>query len=129
MNFKPDNYNSVSPYFVVTEAQRFIDLMTGIFAAKQLRRYNRPDGSLMHAEMQIDDSVIMIGGASEDYPSNQLLIHVYVSDVFVTFQKAIELGCEAVEDPINKEGDPDTRGMFKDYLGNVWAVGTQTDEK
>jgi PhnB protein len=54
-----------------------------------------------------------------------LLVHVYVSDVHKVFKKAISLGCEALQEPANRGGDPDTRGMFKDYQGNVWAVGTQ----
>lgn len=126
MNYKPKGYNSVSPYFVATEPDRFIELLSKIFGAKQLRRYDRPDGSLMHAEVQLDDSVIMIGGANEEYPANQLLVHVYVPDAKASFKKAVALGCEALEEPENKENDPDLRGMFRDYLGNVWAVGTQT---
>ena len=55
--FKPQNYNSVSPYFIVDGAQQFIDLMKVIFDAKELRRYERPNGTIMHAEIQIDDSV------------------------------------------------------------------------
>ncbi|HYG51708.1 MAG TPA: VOC family protein, partial [Flavobacteriales bacterium] len=62
--FKPNGYNSVSPYFIVKGAQKFIDLMNVIFDAKELRRYDMPDGSIMHAELQIDDSVIMLGDAS-----------------------------------------------------------------
>jgi uncharacterized glyoxalase superfamily protein PhnB len=55
--FKPAGYNSVSPYFIVNGAQKFIDLMKKIFDAKELRRYDMPDGTIMHAEIQIDDSV------------------------------------------------------------------------
>jgi PhnB protein len=59
--FKPTNYNSVSPYFIVIGAQKFIDLMQVIFDAKELGRYDMPDGTIMHAEIQIDDTVIMLG--------------------------------------------------------------------
>ncbi|MCB0786164.1 MAG: VOC family protein, partial [Flavobacteriales bacterium] len=68
-SFKPAGYNSVSPYFIVPEAQRFIQLMKDLFGAKELRRYDMPDGSLMHAELMLDDSVIMLGQASEKYPA------------------------------------------------------------
>jgi PhnB protein len=73
----------------------------------------------------VDDSVIMISDASSAYPANEVLLHVYVPDVHTTFNTAIELGCEVVERPVNKDGDPDTRGSFKDFAGNIWAVGTQ----
>ncbi|HEX6892071.1 MAG TPA: VOC family protein [Chryseolinea sp.] len=124
-SFKPSGYNSVSPYLIVDGAQKMIDLLKGIFQARELRRYDGPNGTIMHVEVCIDDSVIMISDASSAYPANEVLLHVYVPDVHSTFNKAIELGCEVVERPVNKEGDPDTRGSFKDFSGNIWAVGTQ----
>ena len=124
-SFKPTGYNSLSPYLIVDGAQKMIDLLKGIFQATELRRYDNPDGTIMHAEVRIDDSVLMIADASSEYPSNELLLHVYVPDVHKTFKRAIDLGCEGIEQPVNKEGDPDTRGSFKDFSGNIWAVGTQ----
>ncbi len=73
-SFKPTGYNSASPYFIVNGAQRFIALMKEIFDAKELRRYDMPDGSIMHAEIQIDDSVIMLGDSSERFFSPQCLL-------------------------------------------------------
>lgn len=35
--------------------------------------------------------------------------------------------CEVIEEPTNKDGDPDTRGSFYDFAGNYWAVSTQTN--
>jgi PhnB protein len=125
MNFKPDGYNSLSPYFIVDDCRKMIELLTGIFNAQVLRKYENPDGSIMHVELKIDDSVIMLSDSSETYPANYLLIHVYVPDVKKTFKKAISLGCQAVEEPVIKEGDPDIRGSFKDFQGNTWAIGTQ----
>ena len=125
ISFKPPGYNSVSPYLIVDGAQKMIDLLKGIFQARELRRYDGPNGTIMHVEVCIDDSIIMISDATADYPANEFLLHVYVPDVHATFNKAIELGCEVVERPVNKEGDPDTRGSFKDFSGNIWAVGTQ----
>lgn len=123
--FKPAGYNSVSPYFIVSGAQRFIDLLKKIFDAKELRRYDRPDGTVMHAEVQIDDSVIMLGEASDKFPAVPTVIHVYVPDVDKAFNKAIEAGCEIVDKPKEQEGDPDKRGTFKDFAGNMWSLGTQ----
>jgi uncharacterized glyoxalase superfamily protein PhnB len=123
--FKPVGYNSVSPYFIVNGGQRFIDLVKEIFNVKELRRYDMPDGSIMHAEIQIDDSVIMIGDSSEKFPPVQIVMHVYVPNVDETFQKAVDAGCEIVEQPTQREGDPDKRGTFKDFAGNMWSIGTQ----
>ena len=128
-NFKPKGYNSVSPYFIVDEADRFIDLMKKIFDAKPLREYRKQDGSIMHAEIRIDDSVIMLGNASSKYPPITLVMHVYVAEVEEVFQKAIAAGCEVVEQPQQKEGEPDKRATFKDFAGNMWSVGTQLVEE
>ena len=106
-------------------SQRFIDLMKRVFNAKDLRRYDNADGSIMHAEIQIDDSVIMVGEASDRYPPVPVVMHVYVPDVDEVFKKAIEAGCEVVEKPKEQEGDPDRRATFKDFAGNMWSVGTQ----
>lgn len=125
MNFKPIGYNSLSPYFIVDGAEKFIDLLKEIFDADELRRYELPDGTIMHAELKIDDSVIMLGNSSEQYPPNQLLLHVYVKDVDATFKKAIDAGCEEIAKPKQQEGDSDKRGSFRDFAGNSWSVGMQ----
>lgn len=123
--FKPAGYNSVSPYFIVPEAQRFVDLMKALFNAKELRRYPMPDGSIAHAELMLDDTVVMLGQSSERWPPVPIVMHVYVPDVDAAYAKALALGCEAVEPPKQRDGDPDRRASFKDYAGNWWSVGTQ----
>jgi uncharacterized glyoxalase superfamily protein PhnB len=123
--YKPAGYNSVSPYLVVKGAQKMIDILKEIFNGKELRRYDMPDGTIMHAEVQIDDSVIMIADSSDKYPPNQHLIHIYVSNVDEIFKKALSMGCQAEEQPKERDGDPDRRGSFKDFAGNSWAIGTQ----
>jgi PhnB protein len=123
--FKPADYNSVSPYLVVPGAQRLIDFLNAVFDARVTRRYDNPDGSIMHAEMRIDDSVIMMGDSTSDYPPNTLLIHVYVPDVDKVFQRALAAGGTEAEAPRQREDDPDRRGSFKDFAGNTWAIATQ----
>ncbi len=123
--FKPAGYNSVSPYFVVKGANRMIELLKALFNAEELRRYDNPDGTIMHVELRIDDSVIMMGDASDQFPPNIHLMHVYVPDTDETYKKALESGCTSVEEPKTRPGDPDRRGSFMDFAGNTWAIGTQ----
>ena len=125
--YKPQNYNSLSPYLIVDNAQELVDLVKIVFDAKQLRRFDRENGKIAHCELQIDDTVIMISDSLENYPANKTMLHIYVPDVFKTFDIAIKNGCEIIEKPINKDGDPDTRGSFYDFAGNYWAVSTQTN--
>lgn len=123
--YKPEFYNSVSPYFIVNGAQKMIDLLKELFNAKEMRRYEIPDGTIMHVEVQIDDSIIMIGDASEQFPANTHMMHVYVQDVEKVFEKALHLNCESISPPNERKDDPDRRGTFKDFAGNIWSVATQ----
>jgi uncharacterized glyoxalase superfamily protein PhnB len=124
-NFKPKGYNSASPYFIVNGAQQFINLMKVIFDAKELRRYDMPGGTIMQTEIEIDDSIIMLGDSSDKFPPVPLKMHVYVSNVDETFTKAINTGCEIVEKSKERDGDTDRRATFKDFAGNMWSIGTQ----
>ena len=126
--YKPSGYNSLSPYLIIDDAKKFVELMKAIFDAKELRRYDQENGDILHCELQVDDSIIMISNSTSQYPANKTMLHLYVPDVFKTFRKAIENGCEIIEEPINKDGDPDTRGSFYDFAGNFWSVSTQIKE-
>lgn len=123
--YKPEGYNSVSPYLIVSDGRQLTEMLKEVFDAKEKRIYTREDGSILHAEMQIDDSVIMLAEGNDQYPAYQLWMHVYVPDVDATFKKAIDYGCEMIEQPIVKDNDPDRRGTFKDFAGNYWAIATQ----
>lgn len=125
MSFKPEGYNSVAPYLVVPGAQQMIDFLGRVFDAKITRRYDNPDGTIMHAEVMIDDSIVMLGDSSSTYPPNTLMIHVYVLDVDDVFKRALTAGATEDQVPQQRPGDPDRRGSFKDFAGNTWAIATQ----
>lgn len=128
-DFKPTNYNSLSPYLIIDDAQKLVELLKTIFGAKFLRKFEHEDGKIAHIELLLDDSVIMMSNSTKNFPANKTMLHLYVPDVFKTFELAIENGCQIIEKPINKDGDPDTRGSFYDFAGNYWAVSTQTNPK
>lgn len=79
----------------------------------------------MHAEVRIDDSVIMLSDASEQWPAVAVIMHVYVRDADKVYERALTLGCKAVQAPKQQDGDPDRRGTFSDFAGNMWSVSTQ----
>src|SRR3712207_7213915 len=68
-SYKPQGYSSVSAYVVANGAQDVIDFLIKSFDARQVRRYDMPDGSIMHAEVQIDDTVVMIADGGGDNPA------------------------------------------------------------
>jgi PhnB protein len=124
-HWKPAAYTSLSPYLVVSGAQALIEFAQAVFGATVLRRFDRSDGSLMHAELRIDDSVLMLGDATDAYPPFPSMLHVYVPDVDDVFSRALAAGATEVEAPRTQEGDPDRRGTVKDAWGNTWAFSTQ----
>lgn len=129
MEYKPTGYNSVSPYFIVAGAQQLIDLLTQIFNVQLKRRYEGPNGTIVHAEIQVEDTILMIADANEKYPPVPMVLHVYVEEVDETFEKAVSAGCQVVHPPKNNEGDPDRRGTFTDFAGNMWSVATQVSNE
>jgi PhnB protein len=124
---KPKNYSTISPYLVVNGAEQVIDFIKEVFEATELRRYNHPDGSVMHVELRVDDSVIMLGGAGELWPAFPSMLHVYVDDVEAVYQRALDASAQPVQEPQQQEGDLDKRGGFKDPSGNIWWVATEVE--
>ncbi|PHP67002.1 extradiol dioxygenase [Zhengella mangrovi] len=124
-DWKPDGYTSVSPYLVSPDAQGLINFLGNVFGATLLRRFDRPDGSLMHAEVKIDDSVVMIGGGATDWRSGDAHLHVYVEDAAAAYERAMAFDAPSVQVPERKREDDDLRGGFRDPDGNTWWVASQ----
>jgi len=123
--FKPDGHTSLSPYLIVADAQEVIDFLVATFDATPLARHEREDGSIQHAEVRLDDSVVMLGEATEDWPPVPCHLHVYVPDVDATYARALQAGAEPVQEPV-KGADPDRRGGVKGSGGNTWWMATRT---
>jgi len=123
--WKPPGYTSLSPYLICHEPERIIEFMISVFNAALIRRFDRPDGSLMHAEVRIDDSIVMIGGGATEYRPSEVHVHVYVVDAQAVYQRAIALGAEAIQSPMRKAAGDDLRGGFRDAAGNTWWVATE----
>ncbi|WP_375770472.1 VOC family protein [Archangium gephyra] len=122
--YKPEGYASVSVYVVADGTQRVIDFLKKTFDATELRRYEHPNGTIMHAEVRIDDTVVMLSEGQAGYPPFPVWLHVYVPDVDATYRRALEAGGVSVQEPQQK-GDPDRRGGVKDPAGNTWWIATQ----
>ena len=125
-SFKPAGYNSVSPYLIVEGAGATIDFLVRVFDAVELRRFPTPDGSgkVMHAEVRIDDTVIMLADRPGEWPAVPAHVHVYVPDVDATYQRGLAAGGASVQEPVKKEDD-DKRAGFRDDGGTTWWIGTK----
>lgn len=125
--YKPEGFNSVSPYIVADDAARVIQFLKDTFGATDLRHIQREDGGIMHAEVRIDDSVVMLADTPPGCRPVPACVHVYVPDVDAAYKRALAAGAESIEAP-NQKGDPDRRGGVKDPAGNAWWMGTQQDQ-
>jgi PhnB protein len=124
--YKPDNYTSVAPYLVVDGAARTVDFLVKVFAAERLRTYPGEGGKLAHAEVRVDDTVVMLSDSMEGWPAVPSHVHVYVKDVDATYRRALEAGAASVQEPVRK-GDEDKRGGFRDPGGTTWWIGTKVE--
>jgi PhnB protein len=125
MTWKPDGYNTASPYLIVGGAAATIDFLKRAFGAVELRRFPDAAGKLRHAEVRIDDTVIMLADpVPPDWPALPSHVHIYVKDVDATYRRALQAGAESVQEPAKKE-DEDKRGGVKDAGGTTWWIATK----
>jgi PhnB protein len=126
-SYKPKSYNSVSPYLVVDGASGTIDFLKRVFGAVELRRFPDAAGKVLHAEVRIDDTVVMIADGGESWPPVPSYVHVYVSDVDAAYRQALAAGATSVQEPVKKE-DEDKRGGVRDAGGTTWWIATRVVE-
>jgi uncharacterized glyoxalase superfamily protein PhnB len=125
-SYKPQAYNSVSPYLIVDGAGRTIDFLVQAFGAVEIRRFPGNDGMIMHAEVRIDDTVVMLADGGPSWPPIPAHVHVYVADVDATYQRALAAGAISVQAQLKKD-DADKRGGVKDAGGTTWWIATMVE--
>lgn len=122
--YKPEGYSTVSPYLIVNGAGATIAFLVEVFNAVELRRIPDDAEKLIHAEVRIDDTVVMIADGVDGWQPMPAHVHIYVRDVDATYQRAIAAGAISVQEPIKKE-DEDKRGGVKDAGGTTWWIATK----
>ena len=121
----PDGYHSVTPYLVVKGAEKVIDFAKAVFDAEEIERFAKPDGSIMHAEFRIGDSVVMIGEAPEQpMPAT---LHVYVPNADLTYKKALAAGGKSLREPTDQFYGDRSAGVT-DSAGNQWWMATHVED-
>lgn len=124
MHYKPAGYTSVAPYLIVSDARATIHFLRVAFDASLIQTIEAPDGRIRHAEVRIDDTVVMVADAAPGWPPVQAHVHIYLPDVDASFLRAISAGGTPVQEPEQK-GDPDRRGGVSDPGGTTWWIATR----
>lgn len=114
--YKPEGHSSVSPYLMVDDAEKALAFIKAVFGSDPDFIHRRDDGVIGHAEVKINDSVVMLG-QSADGPDSH--VHVYVSDIDAAFARAKAAGGVVMQEPQEK-GDGDRRGGIQDPTGTTW---------
>src|ERR671914_2010862 len=97
----PDGYHSVQPYLVVQDARELLGFIKDTFGATETERMDGPEGRVMHAEVKIGDSTIMVADAQGPWAPTQAALYVYVRDVDATYRKALASGGSSQMEPAN----------------------------
>ena len=124
MLYKPSGYTSVAPYLIVSDARATIAFLRAAFDAELIQTMEAPDGRVRHAEVRIDDTVVMLGDSAPGWPPVPAHVHIYLPDVDAAFERALGAGGTAVQEPEQK-GDPDRRGGVSDPGGTTWWIATR----
>jgi PhnB protein len=126
VNAIPEGYHSVTPTLVVKGATRLIDFLKEAFGAEEAFRMPTPSGEVMHAEVRIGDSVVMLNDAMQQSPTASSLF-LYVTDVDLVYQQALKAGAISLSAPANMFWG-DRMAQVKDQFGNQWAIATHVED-
>lgn len=123
----PEGYHTLTPYLVVQNGARLVEFLEEGLGAKLVHRMDHLDGSLWHADLQVGDSHVMLGGASEDSPATPASIYVYVEDADAAYRRALAAGGVSIMEPQdNFYGD--RHGGITDPPGNTWWLATHIED-
>jgi len=133
----PDRYRRVTPALVVDGAAQALEFYAKVFGASERTRIPGPGGTIVHAEIELGDSVLIVEDASPyigtkappqgGVDGHPLFLYVYVQDVDATMQEAVKLGATLVRPPQDQfYGDRD--GFIIDPFGHAWTVSSHVED-
>lgn len=131
----PDGYHSVTPYLIVSGAAAAIEFYKRAFGATELVRMPGPGGKVMHAEVKIGDSPVMLADevpemghrGPQALGGTPVSIMLYVQDADKTFNQAVAAGAKVVR-PLQDQFYGDRSGTITDPYGHVWTIGTHKED-
>ncbi len=122
----PKGYHSVTPALNQAYAAQTIAFCKNAFGAKEIMRVPGPNGKIMHAEIRIGDSIIMLNDAVHEPPQPAGLF-LYVPDVDKTVVKAVKAGATVLM-PVQDMFWGDRFGRVADPSGNRWGIATHRED-
>lgn len=133
----PDGYHTVTPYLIVKDARKALDWYGQTLGATELFRMDSPDGRIMHSEMRVGDSVVMLADEFPEMSSEwkgpaslggtPVTLFLYSEDCDALFNKAVAAGAKGDQAPEDMFWG-DRHGRFTDPFGHKWSVATHKED-
>jgi uncharacterized glyoxalase superfamily protein PhnB len=131
----PEGYHSLTPGLTVQDAAKAIEFYKRAFQATERSRMAGPDGRVMHAELQIGDSLFMIGEEMVDrgvrgpksIGGTAVSLNLYLENCDATFKQAVDAGAKALQ-PVEVMFWGDRYGKVEDPFGHVWGLCTRVED-
>lgn len=131
----PNGYHTATPYLVIKGAAAAIEFYKTVFGATEVMRMDGPGGSVMHAEVKIGDSVIMLGEEMPAWGSSSpstlggspVGICLYFPDVDARVALALKNGATAKR-PVQNQFYGDRSGTITDPFGHLWTIATHVED-
>ena len=133
----PEGFRTVTPQLVLDNAAQAIDWYKKALGAEEKSRATGPDGKIMHAELRIGDSLIMVndpmGGAKgpKAFGGSPASLWIYVENSDSLFNRAVAAGGKVADGPMGPMGDQfwgDRCGTFTDPQGYKWTIATHKED-
>jgi PhnB protein len=117
--FIPEGFNTITPYFFVRDAARFVDFLSAAFGGVEIHRSLRPDGAIANAQIRIGGSTVMVSEASARYPAMPGSYYLYVANADAAMAQALAAGAR-LEMAVADMPYDDRQGGVVDPFGNIW---------
>jgi uncharacterized glyoxalase superfamily protein PhnB len=122
MTDSKDTYRTVTPYLVVSDADTELAFLKATFGATEVECQRTPDNQVMHAEMKIGDSLVMLGQAGGRWTPRPAALYLWVDDVDATYARALHAGATSESEPEDKPYGHRNAGVI-DQNGITWWMG------
>jgi uncharacterized glyoxalase superfamily protein PhnB len=117
-----DTYRTVTPYLLVPNADAELTFLKHAFGASEVMCQRNSDNSVMHAEIEIGDSLVMLGQAGGQWQPRTAALYLWVKDVDSTYAKALAAGATSESEPEDKPYGHRNAGVI-DQNGVTWWIG------
>jgi len=136
-NAVPEGFHTVTPQLTLDDAAPAIEWYKKALGAEEVSRAVGPDGKIMHAELRIGDSLIMLndamggGKGPRAIGGSPMALWIYVKDCDALFKRAVAAGAKVLDGPMGNLQDQfwgDRSGTFTDPHGYKWTIATRKED-